>query len=186
MATTQPLRSSQEIEAVRAILLNDRDRCLFTLGINTAFRGGDLLALNICDVEGLVAGNDIVRREEKTKKLRRSTLNSTAVEAVQALVRQRYQNCAKSSDPLFVGNRGTRLTIVSLSRMWKDWGKAAGLTSNIASHSARKTKAYIMRVEHKMPIEVLCKVLNHSSPAVTLRYICVQDEEVKPFYALEL
>jgi integrase len=186
MATTNPLKSSHEIELVRSQLKNLRDLCLFTMGINLAFRGGDLLSLNICDVENLEAGNDLIRREEKTNKLRRTTVNSAVVDAVQALVRQRYENGVESCDPLFIGNRGTRLTIVSLSRMWKDWGRDAGLTQNIASHSARKTKAYIMRVEHNTPIEVLCKVLNHSSPAVTMRYICVQDEEVRPFYSMEL
>jgi len=186
MATTQPLRSNQEIEAVRAVLTTPRDLCLFAMGINLAFRGGDLLALNICDAEFLKPNEDLVRREEKTGKVRRTTVNTAVVDTVQALVRRRYLDGAKSSDPLFVGNRNTRLTIVSLSRLWKDWCAKAGLEGNHASHSARKTKAYIMRVEHNVPIEVLCKVLNHSSPAVTMRYICVQDEEVRPFYELAL
>ena len=89
--------------------------------------------------------------------------------------------------PLFVSVRNkTRLTIVTLSRLWKEWCETAGLTGTFGSHSGRKTKTYIMRVEDELPIEVLMKVLNHSSPAVTLRYACIQDEEVKQFYMRKL
>lgn len=90
---------------------------------------------------------------------------------------------AQLDDPLFVSHRNkTRITIVTLSRLWKEWCENAGLKGTFGSHTGRNTKTYIMRVENKLHIDVLMKVLNNSSPSVTLRYACIQDEEVKKFY----
>jgi hypothetical protein len=71
MATTQPLKSRDDLDAVRAVLTNVRDHCLFTLGVNAAFRGGDLLALNVGDVRKLKVGEELTRREQKTGNTRR-------------------------------------------------------------------------------------------------------------------
>ena len=46
MATAQPIKSSTDVQRVREALTTNRDRALFELGINLAFRGGDLLTLS--------------------------------------------------------------------------------------------------------------------------------------------
>jgi len=100
MATTQPLKTRAQIEAVRGVLTNSPDSCLFTLGVNAAFRGGDLLALNVGDVRNLRTGDELVRKEEKAGKRRVVTLNAACVQAWQALVAERlaagatYKRCA--------------------------------------------------------------------------------------------
>ena len=68
MATSQPLKSTNELNAVRAILANNRDRALFELGIGTAFRGGDLLKLKVKDAQGLKFDDDLLVSEQKTKR----------------------------------------------------------------------------------------------------------------------
>lgn len=183
MATTHPLKSRTELEAVRSVLTNTRDRCLFTLGVNTAFRRGDLLTLNVGQVRYLKAGDTLVIKEQKTDKIRSVSLNGACIQALQALVVERLGAGAVDGSPLFVSQKqGNRLTIVSLSRAWKHWCDLAGLKGCFASHSARKTFGYLNRVERKVPIEVLQKAYGHSSSAVTLTYICIQDEELKDLY----
>ena len=188
MATTQPLKSSADIQRVRDVLRTARDRALFELGIHLAFRGGDLLRFNLKHVLGKRNGDEVViERENKTKKPRRTNLNQQCVDVLQPLIAERLTQGAGPNDPLFVSQRErTRLSIVSLSRSWKAWCDEAGLDGTYGSHSGRKSKAYIMRVEDKLPLEVLMKVLNHSSPGQTLQYACVQDDEVKKFYARSL
>jgi len=184
MATTEPIKSSEDIQKVRNVLTLKRDRALFELGMHLAFRGSDLLSLNIKHVIGKVTGDEIkVTSEKKTRKPRITNLNQQCIDVLKPLIRERFNEGAKINDPLFVAQRSkNRLTIVSLSRLWNHWCKLAGLEGTFASHSGRKTKAYIMRVEDEMPIEVLMKVLNHSSPAMTLRYASIQDKECKQFY----
>lgn len=155
--------------------------------MNAAFRGGDLLALNVGDVRYLLAGSDLIRKEQKTSKQRRVTLNASCIAALQALVAERLAAAATDSSALFVSqNQGNRLTIVSLSRMWKHWCNLAGLEGVFASHTARKTFGYINRVERKVPLEVLQKAYGHSSGATTLTYLCIQDDELKDLYSGEL
>lgn len=189
MATSEAIKTRDELQRVRDVLKNSRDRALFTMGVNVAFRGGDLLALNIKDVCSLIQGADLVRQEDKTDKKRRVTLNASCVEVLQTLVAERRAAGASDDQALFVSQRGkdagTRLTICSLSRMWKAWCKDAGLEGNFASHSARKTFGYLQRTERKVPIEVLQKAFNHSSPATTLAYIGIQAEELKDLYSAE-
>ena len=188
MATPGPIKSSEDIEKVRQVLTTTRDRALFELGLHLAFRGCDLLSLDLKHVQNKKAGDEVlVTREKKTGKSRRTNLNEQCIEVLRPLIKQRHEDGARQHDPLFVAHRSkNRLTIVSLSRLWRDWCAAAGLEGSFASHTGRKTKAYILRVEDNMPIEVLMSVLNHSSPAMTLKYACIQPGEVKKFYMRRL
>src|SRR6056297_1958302 len=45
-------------------------------------------------------------------------------------------------------------------------------------HSQRKTFGYIQRMHYGVGFELLCKRFNHSSPAVTMRYLGIEDKEV--------
>lgn len=177
MATTSPLKSSDEIEAVRAVLTTPRDHALFTLSINTAYRGGDLLTLNVGDVQFLKAGDTLTIREQKTSNRRSAVLNQSCIDALKPLIAGRGKG-----EPLFVGNKGTRLTISSYSRMYKDWCRDAGLRGNFASHSGRKSFGYLNRVVHGVGIEVLMKAYGHSRADITMTYLCVQDNEVAALY----
>lgn len=147
-----PLKSRTELEAVRSVLANTRDHCLFTLGVNPAFRGGDLLTLDVGQVRQLKTGDTLVIKEQKTDKVRSVMLNGACVQALQALVAERLSaGAVDGGSPLFVSQKqGNRLTIVSLSRMRKHWCHLAGLKGCFASHSARKTFGYLNRVERQV------------------------------------
>jgi hypothetical protein len=44
---------------------------------------------------------------------------------------------------------------------------------------SRKTFGYIQRTKYGVSFEVLCKRFGHSSPAITMRYLGIDDREVK-------
>ncbi len=56
----EPIRQKAAIERIKAALLHNgkyRDHCLFTLGINTAYRANELLSITIQQAAELSAGD---------------------------------------------------------------------------------------------------------------------------------
>ena len=63
----EPIRDARAIEIIKAQLAGKpRDRCLFTLGINTAFRANELLSITLGQVQDLNAGDALRVRQTKT------------------------------------------------------------------------------------------------------------------------
>ena len=61
---------------------NPRDLCLFTLGINTAYRANELLSITVGQVDYLAPGDRLDLKQTKNKKNRATTLNATVIEAI--------------------------------------------------------------------------------------------------------
>ncbi len=61
--------------------------------------------------------------------------------------------------------------------------KAVGneMSLQLGTHSMRKTRGWLM-YNGGSSIELICKVLNHSSPAVTVVYIGITQTEVDATY----
>lgn len=176
---THPL-TVEEIAEVRKHLTSARDRALFTLGVNTAFRGGDILSLNVGDVRNVTIGGCVRLIEQKTNKRRSIVLNSVVHKVLQELLEERAD--APDDAPLFVGEkRGTRLTVCTLSRLWKAWAAAAGIEKNVASHSGRKSAARAW-YDNGVKLAQIAIALNHSSEAVTMRYLGITQEDLNEMY----
>jgi len=60
--------------------------------------------------------------------------------------------------------------------------RQVGLEDHIGTHTLRKTFGYQAR-KQGTPIELLQKVFNHSSPAVTMRYIGITQDEIDEVYS---
>jgi len=167
--------TGDDIARVEAIVRNKpRDYALFTIGTQTAFRGGDILSLNCGDVRD---ARELHIREKKTGKIRITPLNKKVRAAIARL-------CAERADdqPLFVGGkRGTRLTVCTLSRLWRRWCEEAGVGHRGGSHVGRKTWAR-RNYEKGARIEVIGRALNHGSPATTFAYIMISDSELSSLY----
>ena len=65
-----------------------------------------------------------------------------------------------------------------VNRMIKSWCRAINLPGNYGAHTLRKTFGYIQRTKFGVGFEVLCRRFNHSSPAITMRYLGITDQEV--------
>ena len=65
----EPIRKKSAIERIKKILAdNPRDLCLFTLGINTAYRANELLSIRVEQVKDLEVGDHIDLKQSKTKQ----------------------------------------------------------------------------------------------------------------------
>ena len=56
--------------------------------------------------------------------------------------------------------------------------RAINLPGNYGAHALRKTLGDIQRTKFGVGFEILCKRFNHSPPAVTMRYLGIEDAEV--------
>lgn len=177
----EPIQDIRAIARIKHNLAdNPRNLCLFTLGINTAFRAGDLLRITYDMVAD--SPDTLLLKEKKTGNIRRVTLNNAAKNAIEYYItRKKF----KPGDYLFTGQRG-RLTVQTVNALIKGWCRDVGLTGNYGAHTMRKTWGYQQRVRFKVPIVLLTQAYGHSSVKQTLAYVCIQPEEIKDLYNNEI
>jgi len=183
----EPIREPKSIKAIKRNLKeHPRDLCLFTFGINTAYRAGEILSLTVGQVEHLKAGDRFEIKQSKSKKYRAITINKTVEAALQNWLEQHpKRNQAKA--PLFISQRtGSALTVPTVNNLVKKWCRDVKLAGNYGSHSMRKTWGYHQRVYNNQPIPLLMVAFGHTSQAQTLDYLCVQDDEIRDLYGMEL
>lgn len=158
---------------------------IWKLGVNTALRISDLLQLTIADVKNLDSSAPALELVEiKTGKARRIMLNAPALKIMQRRVseypRQHYLfqsdavNIDRSKAPQPINRR-------SVGRVFEKVGQQIAPRLSLGTHSMRKTRGYAM-FEAGRSIESIAKVLNHSSPAVTMRYIGIEQRDIDRSY----
>ena len=180
-----PIKGKKDLATIAKLLADKpRDYALFVVGIHSALRASDLLALTVGGIKAILADPDDgdVVREIKTSNLRRISANKAVREAVERLLASRP---CQDSELLFQGKRG-RLTTSWLRRMVIGWCNAVNLTGHFGSHTLRKTWGYHMRVTHGVDIPTLMAVYGHATQRDTLNYLCIQPDEIRSVYAYEL
>ena len=183
MNQVESVKSSGEIAAIESVL-NAKHGGIYAdiwkLGLNVGLRISDLLNIKF-------DGVDIEKRvyklsEGKTGKSKVVTLNNTAIEII---TRRRTEKPGdvylfQSHSPKLKRGTVQPISRVSVSRVLKRVGDDLGLSIN--THSMRKSRGYAM-FEGGLPIEHISKILNHSSTAVTLRYIGIEARDVARSYS---
>lgn len=178
----EPIKSMKDIAKIKQYLSakkSKRDYTLFVVGINVGLRAGDLLDLTweqLLDDNGKLL-DVITIGEEKTDKARRITLNYNTKQALLA-----YKDTLPAATGyVFRSQKGGTLTVVALHKMIKTTMRDLNIKGNYGTHTLRKTFAYHAYM-NGVPIETLQKTLNHSSAAVTLRYIGITQEVIADVY----
>ncbi len=182
----EPIRNLKAIKRIKKLREGaPRDLCLFTLGINTAYRANELLSLTVGQVDYLVAGDRLELKESKTHKMRPVTVNQVVVSAIDNWLK--IHPAPAPDRPLFISQRGElALTVPSVSNMVKTWCAEVGLRGNYGSHSLRKTWGYHQLRINDAPIPLLMEAYGHATQAQTLAYLCIESDEIRELYALEL
>lgn len=182
ITSVEPIRSTKCITTIKKALVDKpRDYALFVVGINTAYRASELLALTVGKVRNLSPGDTITVREKKTSKKRGVSLNKAAHEAIQRLLATMPD--APDHAPLFGGRKGSAaLKVETLNRMVKEWASWCNLHGNYGSHSLRKTWGYHQRVTFKRDLPEIMVALGHSTQRQTLHYLCITDSEIEDLF----
>ena len=183
MSTTQPIRKTEDIEALKRYFLDEkpslRNYALLCLGINSALRIGDLLSLTWADIYDFTHNRflkHIPIIEQKTKKPSRAALNPGAISAL-ALYKNSLAN-VKGTDALFPGQgRKSPLSRSQAFRILNAAGQALHLETEIGCHTLRKTFGYHA---WKMGIQpaLLMDIFNHSSFQVTRQYLGIDQDDI--------
>lgn len=182
----EPIRSLDAISAIKRLLSgNPRDLCLFTFGINTAYRAGEILSLSVGQVEHLQSGDRLEIKQTKTNRYRAATLNGIVARSIQNWIGEHPD--PRPDAPLFISRTGKKsLKVSSLNALIKSWCNDVGLKGNYGTHSMRKTWGYHQRVQMNRPIPLLMAAYGHATQAQTLEYLCIQEDEIRDLYDLEL
>lgn len=183
MEFVQPIKDKRKIEAMKKVLKADRlrDYTLFTLGINSGLRISDLLSLTVEDVttdKGAVRDR-IAVRESKTGKTKDFPVGPSARKAIKEYI---DDSSLAGSSPLFPSRKGTKsIGREQAYRILNDAARAVGIKDKIGTHTLRKTFAY-HAYQSGHDLSMIQKLLNHSAPSVTLRYIGITQEEMDEVY----
>lgn len=180
----QPIRDEKKIDAMKKVLKSSslRDYCLFTLGINSGLRISDLLNLSVSDVmndKGHIKDR-VTLREQKTGKAKDFPFGTTTKKALKEYLDSRTD--IEPTQCLFPSRKGgTPITRQQAYRIMNDAARAVGIEDQIGTHTLRKTFGYHA---YKQGIDItrLQYLLNHSSPAITLRYIGITQDELDDVY----
>ncbi|MBU2701165.1 integrase [Sporomusaceae bacterium BoRhaA] len=171
--TVEPIRDLKQLNDMKEYLLehNERDYLMFVLGINSGLRISDLLKLTVEDVQDGI----VTIREQKTSKVKQFALSDTCKEAI-----NHYLTAAGlTTGTLFPSAKGNSKPI-SKVQAWRILNKAAdwvGITENIGTHTLRKSFGY-HAWRRGVDIGYLQSCFNHSSQAITMRYIGITQDEL--------
>jgi integrase len=168
----QPLRSKEKIEDMKWSLkkwCGQRDYILFLIGINSGLRIGDLVQLKVQQVK---RKKNITIKEGKTDKPRTINLGNI-YEEIQSYIAE------IDSEWLFPSRQGeSHITTTQAYRQLVKAAKMVDIDEGIGTHTMRKTFGYWFYKKTK-DIEMLQRILNHSRPDVTKRYIGITQEEIE-------
>lgn len=146
-----------------------RDALLFKLGVTTGLRVSDLIKIKVSDVKDKTS---FIITEQKTHKQRLVDLKEVLPELLGYLPTNKSTWLFPSStNP--ANHIGTHRVYTFVTTAADNLG-----LKNIATHSMRKTFGYFFYQQTK-DIGTLMKIMNHSNQAITLRYIGVEEEQVK-------
>jgi integrase/recombinase XerD len=143
-----------------------RDNVILELLFSTGIRIGELVALNVSDV-------DVDRRQiqitGRATRGRVVALNSESLpEAMQNYLELRGERTL-STPALFVGRSGTRLTIYSIENIFKKHVRLAEIKRHVTPHSLRHTMAAQL-VSSGADIKEVQEILGHASILSTQVY----------------
>lgn len=166
----QPIKTRTQLEDMKGSLkkwCSQRDYILFLIGINTGLRVSDLLKLKTEDIKGK---QSLKIQESKTSKSRTIYFNDTVYNEIQAYID------TNKSEFLFPSQKGNKA--ISSTQAYRQLKKAGHMVDldYIGTHTMRKTFGYFHYKTHGN-IALLQDILNHSTPAVTLRYIGLTEEQ---------
>lgn len=189
MNSAQPIKDLGKLEQFENFYMDIephmRNHVLLTMGLNTALRISDLLALqwkDVYDFSNESVCEHITVTEQKTKKKSHIFVNRH-IHQVLIIYRNYLGDKGKVSPEcyLFPGQKGIPLSRVQAWRIIKKAAESCNISGVISPHSMRKTFGYHAWKQGIAPA-LLMEVFNHSTFAVTRRYLGIgQDDRDEVF-----
>ena len=178
---TQPIRDKNTVTNCLMYLekRSKRNALMFAIAIYTGLRIGDILTLKISSVRNK---EQIIVKQQKTKQYIYIPMNKELKKMVDEDTRGKPHN-----EYLIKSRQGYNkpITRSMAHKILKDMAYDLGL-ENISCHSLRKTfgrQVYNMNNENsELALVKLMELFNHSSVAITKRYLGLKQEEILQTY----
>jgi len=160
--------------------LGVRDRAMLELLYGAGIRVGELVGLNLADLD---LRERLLLVRGKGRKERIVPMGSKAKEALQTYLGLRSTAFGKSPDPeaLFLNYRGGRLTSRSVERIVKRYCLLAGLVRDVGPHALRHSFATHL-LAGGADLRAIQELLGHASLSTTQRYTHVAVEQLMEVY----
>jgi len=187
MNFVEPIRDRKKIAQIKNQLRGQRryrDLLLFVVGINTALRISDLLALR---VEHFLEDRQQIRRrfwikEQKRGKRQEIVINTSIQDALEEYLTIYPEITDDPVHFIFFNTKANSFRHpIRRGQAWKvitTICQQVGLHGNFGTHSLRKTWGYHARMQG-VDLALIMHKLNHESIAYTKRYLGITDDELQ-------
>ncbi|EMJ5875340.1 site-specific integrase [Clostridioides difficile] len=176
MNFVEPIRDLEKLENMCSYLeeTNPRNNVLFSMGIYTGLRVGDILKLRIKDVHDK---RFITLKESKTGKTKPIEINPVLKRILKEYTKDKNQNefLIKSRE-----QANKAISRVMAYKIIRKVGEMFGI-DNLGTHTMRKTFGYHY-YKRTHDVVTLQKLFNHSSATITLRYIGIEQDDLNKAY----
>jgi len=183
MSLTEPIRNQHQVRQFINYFYQTgqmRNYVLATLCVHTALRISDILSLTcnqVYDFQNHRPHKSITITEKKTGKTKIIALHKNIIAALKT-----YYSQAAPGAPLIANPQtGKAITRVQAYRLLRSAAEALRLRQRVSCHSLRKTFGYHAWKGGISPA-VIMEIYNHSSLAVTRRYLGVTQDDINAVY----
>lgn len=186
----RPIRSSTDLDAIDAAIAQAPQpyRLIFTIVRETGMRIGEVLSLQLGDVDLSVGREGLRVREPKNGSERIAFLGSNptprSLRGLRALLKELKGQPAHV--PLFCSNRGTQVSYAAAQYQWTQLCTDLGLVDDVGGrrklrytlHQLRHTRGCEL-VRDGQPMEIVQRVLGHRDIRSTQGYAELDDLQVR-------
>lgn len=161
--------------------LDVRDRAVLEVFYSSGIRVGELVGLNWTDIDFQLG---IVRVVGKGAKERIVPIGEVALEALRAYgeeQRKKWNFSCKGETPIFLNNRGQRITTRSVARIVEKHLQLAGIEIKMGPHGLRHSFATHL-LNGGADLRAIQEMLGHASLSTTQRYTHLNLEQLTAVY----
>ena len=163
-----------ELDALRGACRTLKERALIEMLISTGVRVSELSNMDVVDINMNTLSVHVVHG--KGSKERMTYTTPVSVRHLQIYINNRPD----TGTALFYNNKHERLASGGIEYILNELAKRAGV-NNVHPHRFRRTFATNL-AKRGMAIQEIQKLLGHSNINTTMRYVCMNDAQIKTSY----
>jgi integrase/recombinase XerC len=161
--------------------LDVRDRAVLEVFYSTGIRVSELVGLNWADVDVQL---EIIRVTGKGSKQRIVPIGEIALQALRDYAQEQHKQwnlTCRGETPVFLNNRGARITTRGIARIVEKHLKQAGINAKMGPHGLRHSFATHL-LNSGADLRSIQELLGHASLSTTQRYTHLNLDQLTAVY----